>query len=169
MECARDCEDELWLDISTIQILDNVKIDIDDAKGKRYFEGSTKFVATLQQVLNLLTNRVRKLAQEDLYQSNISQIWGVALLLVVTILSPLLIVLAKNAISSIQLFATSVEKKSLDMKRQKVKQEALIYKMLPKMVVEKLNSGEPTAESFESATLYFSSVCGFDEVTKSCR
>ena len=33
-----------------------------------------------------------------------------------------------------------MEKKSADMKRQKKKQDALVYKMLPKEVVAKINS-----------------------------
>ena len=62
-----------------------------------------------------------------------------------------------------------MENKSADMKRQKRKQDALIYKMLPKDVVEKLNTGVDTAENFESATLFFSSVVDFDIVTKTCK
>ena len=77
--------------------------------------------------------------------------------------------LAKNAISSIQIFAVSVEKKSEDMKRQKRKQDALILKMLPKGVVDKLNNGVDTAENFESATLFFSTVVDFSCVTRSCK
>ena len=55
------------------------------------------------------------------------------------------------------------------MKRQKRKQDALILKMLPKEVVEKLNSGADIAENFESATLFFSSVVDFAEVTRKCK
>ena len=55
------------------------------------------------------------------------------------------------------------------MKRQKKKQNALIYKMLPKDVVNKLNAGIETAETFDSATLFFSSVIEFAEVTKKCK
>ena len=53
------------------------------------------------------------------------------------------------------MFAVSLEKKSHGMKRQKRKQDALILKMLPKEVVDKLNSGADIAENFESATLFF--------------
>ena len=63
----------------------------------------------------------------------------------------------------------SVEKKSLDMQRQKWKQDILILKMLPKDVVAKLSSGDDTAENFVSATLFFSSVVDFDNVTKACK
>ena len=63
----------------------------------------------------------------------------------------------------------SVEKKSGDMRRQKKKQDSLILKMLPKDVVAKLNSGVDCAENFDSATLFFSSVVDFSEVTRVCR
>ena len=63
----------------------------------------------------------------------------------------------------------SVEKKSADMKRQKKKQDALVYKMLPKEVVAKINSGGDTAENFESSTVFFSSVVDFANVTESCQ
>ena len=64
----------------------------------------------------------------------------------------------------------SVEKKSEDMRRQKKKQEKLIHKMLPKTIVEKFSQGgAQIAETFDQATLYFSSVDGFSEVSKKCR
>ena len=74
-----------------------------------------------------------------------------------------------SKIHPISLFPVSVEKKATDMKRQKKKQNALIYKMLPKDVVNKLNTGIETAETFDSATLFFSSVIEFAEVTKKCK
>lgn len=67
-----------------------------------------------------------------------------------------------------QMFALSLEKKSDDMKKQRRKQDTLILKMLPRVVVEKLNGGEETAETFESATLYFSSVVDFSQMTQKC-
>ena len=67
-----------------------------------------------------------------------------------------------------QIFAEGFAKKSYDMKRQKKKQEKLILKMLPKEVVAKLNEGLNTAEEFESATLFFSSVVDFAQVTTKC-
>ena len=69
-----------------------------------------------------------------------------------------------------QVFALSVEKKSHDMKKQKKKQEKLILKMLPKVIVERvMQEGTTVAETFESATLYFSSVDGFHNVSRKCR
>ena len=70
---------------------------------------------------------------------------------------------------ALKVFAISFEKKFHGMKRQKRKQDALILKMLPKEVVDKLKSGADIAENFESATLFSSTVVGFAEVTKKCR
>ena len=67
-----------------------------------------------------------------------------------------------------KVFALSVEKKSNDMKKQKKKQEKLVLKMLPKAIVDRVLLGETIGETFEQATLYFSSVVGFSDVSKSC-
>ena len=67
-----------------------------------------------------------------------------------------------------KVFALSVEKKSADMRAQKKKQEKLIMKMLPKDIIQRVMSGERTSESFDHATLYFSSVDGFNHVSKQC-
>ena len=69
------------------------------------------------------------------------------------------------------MFALSVERKSSDMKKQKKKQEKLVMKMLPKVIVEQVMKGDgnTVAETFDSATLYFSAVTGFVNVSKKCR
>ena len=44
-------------------------------------------------------------------------------------------------------------------------------KMLPKAIIEKVMAGgaATVAESFDNATLYFSSVDGFNEVSRHCK
>lgn len=162
-------EEFININASTAQILSNIITESDEERATKYFEGSMTFIRTLGIVLDLLTEKVKVLAAQDLNDSNMSQVWGILLLVFIMLLSPILVFLAKNAISSIQIFAVSVEKKSEDMKRQKRKQDALILKMLPKGVVDKLNNGVDTAENFESATLFFSTVVDFSCVTRSCK
>ena len=79
--------------------------EIDDKQGRIYFEGSLAFQATLNSILATLVRRVRRLAAEDISGANTRQIWGVILLIFIMALSPILIKLSSNAISSIQLFA----------------------------------------------------------------
>ena len=77
---------------------------------RRYYEGSVKFMNSLVQVLEALTSRVSQLALEDHYNANISQIYGVCLLTFVMVLSPILLVLARNGITSIQVSEENLEK-----------------------------------------------------------
>ena len=93
---------------STSLILANKLMIIDDKAGRRYFEGSLKFQATLTSVLNMLTKRISLMTEKDIYGADVSQMWGIVLLIFVMLLSPILIILAKNSISSIQLFAGMV-------------------------------------------------------------
>ena len=122
---------------STTQILENVAIDSDLAKGRRYFEGSVKFMRTLQEVLDMFIDsvsyvidhfwslfryyltdyrayldcvlkehnfslQVNSLTADKLHESFMKQMWGVATLCLVIIICPLLGLLSKNAIGSIQ-------------------------------------------------------------------
>ena len=43
---------------STVQILENVAIEADIQKGRKYFEGSVKFMKTLNEVLDMLIDEV---------------------------------------------------------------------------------------------------------------
>ena len=61
-----------------------------------------KFMGTLNAILDKLTDRVKYLAEEAIYNANYTQIYGLLLLGFVMILSPILVILAKNAITSIQ-------------------------------------------------------------------
>lgn len=61
-----------------------------------------------------------------------------------------------------------MEKKARDMSKQQRKQENLVLKMLPKIVVDKLKAGDNVADTIESATLFFSTVVEFNLVTKNC-
>ena len=67
-----------------------------------------KFQGTLNSVLDKLTFRVKAGAEESIYNANFAQIYGIMLLAFVMILSPILVVLAKNAITSIQVFCFSI-------------------------------------------------------------
>jgi hypothetical protein len=82
--------------------LGNTEIESDHQKGREYFEGCTRFSMSLTEVLNQLTLRIRDMGEEQLYHANLSQMWGIFLLVIVILISPLLVVLARNAIFAIQ-------------------------------------------------------------------
>ena len=74
----------------------------DDKRARRYYDGCTKFMTSLTKILEALTDRVSYLAVKDYRAANASQIYGIALLIFVMMISPALLVLAKNGITSIQ-------------------------------------------------------------------
>ena len=168
-----DVDATLFILSSATQILSNLEAKADLAKGQKYFEGSMKFMNTLTEVLDSLTDRVKvnhrsdlilacvslfqkslcsrirtldlliarrsvslvhptsfpqEFSDRDLRSANISQIWGILLLLVVMIISPLLVILAKNAISSIQFRWTLIE----NVTEQKNEVGVLVLALRPK-------------------------------------
>ena len=70
-----DNNNEFYVCISTVQILENVAIEADLEKGEAYFEGSVKFMKTLNEVLDMLigevsiinANSILSLSYEDIH------------------------------------------------------------------------------------------------------
>ena len=57
---------------------------------------------TLASMKTPIKSKCKLLASQDIHEANVSQMWGILLLVLVMGLSPILMIMAKNAISSIQ-------------------------------------------------------------------
>lgn len=63
---------------------------------------------------------------------------GIAILVVVLLVSPVIIVLVKNAAATIQLYAVNLSQKAKELKREKRKSDSLLFQMLPPSVAMQL-------------------------------
>ena len=67
-----DVDATLFILSSATQILSNLEAKADLAKGQKYFEGSMKFMNTLTEVLDSLTDRVKVNHRSDLILACVS-------------------------------------------------------------------------------------------------
>ena len=120
------------------------------------------------RLLDMLRERIGLVRNEQLYSVKMGNIWGIFILLIIILISPLLIFLARNVISTFQVFATSLDMRARALKQQHKKQNKLIYRMLPQNVVDRLKGGEDVIETFSSATIYYSTVVCFQDISINC-
>ncbi|TRY67940.1 hypothetical protein TCAL_03769 [Tigriopus californicus] len=151
---------------STKTILKNNPIPPDHEKGVKYFTECQKFTFAATKLLDELGLKIRLSRNVEVYHVKLANAWGICILILIFLIIPFLVFMARNVIWTFQLFATSLNARATALKKQQEKQNKLIYKMLPRLVVEKLKSGEDVIETFESASLFFSSVVGFGSITR---
>lgn len=133
----------------------------------KYFWECQKFTLAAKRLLDVLRVKIRLIRNIEVYHVKLANAWGIFILILILLIIPFLVFMARNVIWTFQLFASSLESRAKALKKQQDKQNKLIYKMLPRLVVEKLKSGEDVIETFESASLFFSSLVGFASIMRS--
>ena len=93
---------------------------------------------------------------------------GIFVLVLLFIISPMIVILVRNAVNGLQIFSASVKTKARELRKEQRRADGLIYQMLPKTVADGLRQNKSTSEMFESATVCFTEIDGFKSIAKNC-
>ena len=134
----------------------------------KYFRSSLGLMDRLRIIILEIRFSMKDIIQTEINSVDREYAFGIFVLAILFLISPLIVVLIRNAVRALQVFSLSVKSKVGDLKREKRRSEALIYQMLPKTVADNLKSNKPTSELFDSATVCFTEIDGFKDIARSC-
>ncbi|XP_063984062.1 uncharacterized protein LOC135166059 isoform X1 [Diachasmimorpha longicaudata] len=130
-----------------------------------YFDSMAVYVDELRKIQTALRHMIREYVNSTLQKASNKQVAGIAIVALVLVISPIIIVLVRNAVATIQVYAANLAQKARELKREKRKSDTLLFQMLPPSVAQQLKQTQQVpAEYYEAVTVYFSDIVGFVEI-----
>ena len=133
-----------------------------------YFLNTYDIITMLREAIAILRMEMTILIGDELRSVDREYIIGIGIIAVLALLSPMIVLLVRNAVNALQVFSESFKIKANELKREKKKAENLIYQMLPKSVADNLRQNKATSEMFESATICFTEIDEFKNIARNC-
>ena len=133
-----------------------------------YFQSSVGLMNLLRKTIIEIRINMKDIIRTEIGSVDREYAFGIFVLAILFLISPLIVVLIRNAVNALKIFSSSLISKVRDLKREKRRAETLIYQMLPKSVAESLKSNKQTSEMFDSATVCFTEIDGFKDIARNC-
>merc|ERR1712172_259568 len=137
----------------------------DTEEAYQFYLSTYRYTEDLRMVLSNLRGRISQIVGNELNSANEQQGLGVAVLVLVLIISPVIIFLVRSATITIQVFSLNLARKAYELNMEKRRGDKLLFQMLPPTVAQALQLKKAvTAETYESVTVYFSDIVEFSQI-----
>ena len=91
-----------------------------------YYVNTVQIMDMMRDAIVKLRAKMKAIIRVELYIVDREYILGIGVLSILVIISPLMVYMVRNAVTSLQIFATSVKKKAAALKREKRRAEGLM-------------------------------------------
>ena len=133
-----------------------------------YFLKTFDVISMLRRSVIFLRLNMNELIAEELEGIDREFFLAIAIIVLLSIASPVIVMVVKNAVLGLQLFSDCLRVKAIQLKKEKRRADGLIYQMLPKSVAENLRQNKNTSEMFDSATVCFTEIDEFNNISRVC-
>ena len=91
-----------------------------------YYVNTVQIMDKMRDAIVKLRAKMKDIIRVELYAVDREYILGIGVLSILVIISPMMIYLVRNAVTSLQIFSTSVRLKAAALKREKRRAEGLM-------------------------------------------
>ena len=133
-----------------------------------YFLNSFEIITMLREAVDSARKSMNNLIVDEGRSVDSEYVFGTTIICALCVMSPAIVILIRNAVNALQIFSESFKSKALQLKKEKNKADNLVYQMLPKSVADNLRQDKNTSEMFDSATICFTEIDGFNVIARAC-